>query len=601
MEMEKRFYSDCVEDERLYVDKTRSIRSLMEPCNVLLLTRPRRFGKTFFLKMLKDFFQLDYQQPGSQEKQKALFSGLAILNEAELCERYMGQFPVVSLSFKDVDGATFEEAAEALAKVLAKAAGEFRFLLESDRIFSGDKESLAKCMDLADYKGPDAWQYHGALRDTARGISQYFGRPVIFLIDDYDEPLLNAWRHGYFQDMKYLMHTVLAPVLDPGPNSECNGLSYHEKAFLTGTFRFDISRRLDTCLSPFVNTPWSDDRPYATMLGFTQAEVDELLERFGLSSRREDVRRQYGGYSFAGLEIYCPWDVIAFCRKARSLPDPKTCQLDNFWNETGSLEHFEEFLQEPMHQGTKELQTLLDGGEICLDRSWKLLQGEFDPHKPWDFWTSLVNTGYLTLGEKCSPPWDYAVRIPNEEIRQAFADGLRKHFSADNVNYAKKGEAIAQAALEGDAEGFKKLLSKTLRNYVFTGDDISRRGTTSDLKSFFEPLLAGAERRGRIAGLRVETVADRATFLFTDPSGAQGVVMELRACGPTEMCQTAQESLDRIQENALFGGGLRFRLQARLGAWYWSERKRGLGEGGSRGAQGPEGLRRLEGQDSRGR
>ena len=118
MGMEKRFYSDCLEDERLHVDETRLIRSLMEPCNVLLLTRPRRFGKTFFLKMLKDFFQLDYQQPGNQEKQKELFSGLAILDEAEFCERYMGQFPVISLSFKDVDGATFEEAAEAFAKVL---------------------------------------------------------------------------------------------------------------------------------------------------------------------------------------------------------------------------------------------------------------------------------------------------------------------------------------------------------------------------------------------------------------------------------------------------------------------------------------------------
>ena len=165
-----------------------------------------------------------------------------------------------------------------------------------------------------------------------------------------------------------------------------------------------------------------------------------------------------------------------------------------------------------------------------------------------------------------------------EEIRQAFADGLRKHFSADNVNYAKKGEAIAQAALEGNADALAAALSSTLSDYVSVGDDVSKRGTTCDLKNFLEPLLAGAERRGRIAGLRVESDADRATFFFTD--GAKGVVMELRDRRQDKKCQAADEALAHIQENIslrdAFGPGYRHGWAFGVGlggrgAWAWVE------------------------------
>ena len=529
-----------------YVDKTPFIKSVMEnDADVLLIARPRRFGKTLFMDTLRCFLRADCDPKITSE----LFKGLHILNDSAFCAEYCGQFPVVALSLADIEGTSFEEAYERFTANVCRIAKQYRYLLESDKLPADDK-ALFQCYLSESYiQNPaNIGTVKDFLLNLTNLLTMHFERKVVLLIDEYDVPLDKAAHYGYYDKMLTLVRAFLRQVLKPDLGSPGN--ENLEKAVLTGCLRVGKESIFTGLNNPESNTVYSNDRAFNEILGFTTTEVDELLNYYGLAEHRDAVKTWYDGYRFGRSEIYCPWDVINFCKKARAWDDETPYVPENFWAGTSGNAVIDEFLGFLTGSDTEKMQTLVDGGTIDLTVNDKLSYRDLNTHTPSDFWTLLLYTGYLTVAER-SPDsaYRFKVRIPNKEIRDTFEAHILARFSEANPIFTQHGVHFAKAALQGDTDTMTGILQTLLDNYVSVRDAATKAPAENYYHGFLTALLACA---GNSIKVRSNAEAGRgfADLIITSGIGenAAGAVLELKRCShPNHLFDTADQALEQIK------------------------------------------------------
>ena len=544
-------------NNRYYVDKTAFIKRVLvdDSADVLLITRPRRFGKTLFMDTLKNFLQIDVNRPGEVTERRDLFEGLEILKDAEFCKTYMCQCPTIFLSLKSAEGPTFQRAYQAFARNLTQVAMAFSFLENSPNLSHEDKEffklykNLNYMRDLAHQDDVQSF-----LQRMIAFLSRHFGRQVVVLIDEYDVPLAKAAAGGYYDKMLPLIRGFLGEALKAAPQTGSEARPYLKKAILTGCLRVSKESIFTGLNNPAINTVWSEDLSLAEAIGFTPTDVSQMLEYYGLSSRSEDVKLWYDGYKLVGKDIYCPWDVINFAGQALKSGKEQSFEPRNYWANTSSNDAVREFLGFLDKQDSEKMQTLVDGGSIEIDVNEQLSYGDMKHHRSQDFWTLLLATGYLTLvnsSPKGSSNTTYEVKIPNREILETFKTKIQAYFSSDNPSFAQGVHAFVKAVLAGNPSEVSILLKTLLRGFVSIRDTATKAPSENFYHGFLNGIFSCAG--SLVSNYKSQPEAGNGyadiAFLSETMSGRTGVVIEIKYCkDPDDLYETADDALSQIQE-----------------------------------------------------
>ena len=429
-----------------YVDKTGLIKTLMEnPGKVNLFTRPRRFGKTLNMSMLKYFFET-----GSDT---TIFDGLEIAGEKELCREYMGKFPVISITLKGATGTNFEEAKEMLRHIIGNEAMRFQFLMQSPRLTEIERrryEALISIDKGGDYTMSDAL-LKSSLQTLPQLLQKHYGQSAVILVDEYDVPLDKAYQSGYYDSMVELIKVLFGNAFKTN-----DGLKF---AVLTGCLRIS-KESIFTGLNNFKVYTIKDVR-YNEYFGFTDAEVKQMLEYYGLSNQYDAVKEWYDGYMFGNLGIYCPWDVINYCGDLR---DGSVSKPQNYWVNTSSNDIIRKFIDRADATTKDEIEQLINGGHvrklIHQELTYRDLDSDID-----NLWSLLFITGYLTQdgddGDGIS-----SLAIPNREIHWIYTQQIRSWFKDETKKDSHKLEAFCRAFIENDTtaieNGFTSYLDETI-------------------------------------------------------------------------------------------------------------------------------------------
>ena len=453
------------QEDFYYIDKTRLIEQLLTRWGeVNLFTRPRRFGKSLNMSMLQSFFEIG--------KDKTLFDGLRISDNQELCEKYQGKFPVVSVSLKGINGATYEEARRFLIKTINEEARRLSVLSDSTELDETDHELLTqlKKKEMTN----DSLVY--SIRELTELLEKHYGSKVIVLIDEYDVPLAKANENGYYDEMVLLIRNLFENALKTN-----SSLKF---AVLTGCLRI-AKESIFTGLNNF-KVYSITDKSFDETFGFTDAEVKELLRYYGQEKYYETVKEWYDGYRFGNVDVYCPWDVINFC--SDHLADPGL-EPKNYWANTSGnsvISHFIDSVGKPQKLTRMELEQLVNGGivqkEINFELTYKELYSSID-----NLWSTLFMTGYLTQRGKPSGN-RYNLVIPNREIRNIITNHILKMFKENVKDDGKTVSDLCDALLNKNPEKVELIFTEYMKKTISIRDTFARKPTK---ENFYHGLLLG--------------------------------------------------------------------------------------------------------------
>ena len=453
------------QEDFYYIDKTRLIEQLLTRWGeVNLFTRPRRFGKSLNMSMLQSFFEIG--------KDKTLFDGLRISDNQELCEKYQGKFPVVSVSLKGINGATYEEARRFLIKIINEEARRLSVLSDSTELDETDHELLTqlKKKEMTN----DSLVY--SIRELTELLEKHYGSKVIVLIDEYDVPLAKANENGYYDEMVLLIRNLFENALKTN-----NSLKF---AVLTGCLRI-AKESIFTGLNNF-KVYSITDKSFDETFGFTDEEVKELLRYYGQKKYYETVKEWYDGYRFGNVDVYCPWDVINFC--SDHLADPGL-EPKNYWANTSGnsvISHFIDSVGKPQKLTRMELEQLVNGGivqkEINFELTYKELYSSID-----NLWSTLFMTGYLT--QRGEPSGNrYNLVIPNREIRNIITNHILKMFKENVKDDGKTVSDLCDALLNQNPEKVELIFTEYMKKTISIRDTFARKPTK---ENFYHGLLLG--------------------------------------------------------------------------------------------------------------
>ena len=453
------------QEDFYYIDKTRLIEQLLTRWGeVNLFTRPRRFGKSLNMSMLQSFFEIG--------KDKTLFDGLRISDNQELCEKYQGKFPVVSVSLKGINGATYEEARRFLIKTINEEARRLSVLSDSTELDETDHELLTqlKKKEMTN----DSLVY--SIRELTELLEKHYGRKVIVLIDEYDVPLAKANENGYYDEMVLLIRNLFENALKTN-----SSLKF---AVLTGCLRI-AKESIFTGLNNF-KVYSITDKSFDETFGFTDAEVRELLRYYGQEKYYETVKEWYDGYRFGNVDVYCPWDVINFC--SDHLADPGL-EPKNYWANTSGnsvISHFIDSVGKPQKLTRMELEQLVNGGivqkEINSELTYKELYSSID-----NLWSTLFMTGYLTQRGEFSGN-RYNLVIPNREIRNIITNHILKMFKENVKDDGKTVSDLCDALLNQNPEKVESIFTEYMKKTISIRDTFAQKPTK---ENFYHGLLLG--------------------------------------------------------------------------------------------------------------
>lgn len=454
-----------------YVDKTCLIKDLLLNWGeVNLFTRPRRFGKSLNMSMLRAFFEIGGNP--------ALFDGLDISKEFELCEKYMGKFPVISISLKDVVGDNFETARAMMCSTIGNEAMRFQFLLQSKNLTDKEKEMYDQ-LTTVDRQNEQAFQMAdailmGSLQTLSMLLEKHYEHQVLILIDEYDVPLAKASENGYYEQMVSLVRNMFSRALKTN-----NSLHF---AVLTGCMRIS-KESIFTGLNNLRVLSIADVE-FNEYFGFTDKEVRKLLEYYGLSRHYETIREWYDGYQFGNIEVYCPWDVICYCSKLRTDQD---AQPQNYWSNTSSNEVVRHFIREADEGTTKREIEKLVAGETITKKIFQELTYK-DMYRCIDnIWSVLFTTGYLTLRGKVEGDL-FRLAIPNMEIRNIFTTQIMEFFKDTIQRDGNSLDAFCEALKNGEAEEVERKLHSYLKKTISIRDTFVKKQMK---ENFYHGILIG--------------------------------------------------------------------------------------------------------------
>ena len=536
-----------------YVDKTLFIKELLQNWGeVNLFTRPRRFGKTLNMSMLRNFFEV-----GSDP---ALFDGLKIAQEKELCEKYMGKFPVISISLKSVGGLKYDSAVAALRTVIGNEAGRFRFLRDSAKLDEDDKNSYNQLINV-EVKGNSKYAIpEDALIDSLKTLAQllekHYGQKVILLLDEYDVPLDKAFQNGYYDEMVNLIRSLFDNAL------KTNDSLYF--AVLTGCLRISKESIFTGLNNPKVHT--ISDVRYDEYFGFTNADVDELLDFYGLSVYKDTIRDWYDGYRFGDTDVYCPWDVINYCDEL--LADPGA-EPENYWANTSGNDLIRRLLKKANQSTRNDVEQLINGGTIIKPIRQELTYREVEDSID-NIWSVLYSTGYLTCRRRV-PGKKMELALPNREVRELFIELVKDWFEAMTQADSGRISRFCAAFPAGDTHVIQEMLGDYLWESISVRDTAVRRNMK---ENFYHGMLLGLlqNQDNWLVKSNAETGEGDSDISIQTPDRT-GIVIELKYAEDGNLEKACGEALGQIEEKK-YAEGLKRRGMKKIiryGIAFWEK------------------------------
>ena len=504
-----------------YIDKTMFIEQFLNTWSeVTLFTRPRRFGKTLGMSMLRSFFEIGTD--------KSLFDGLYISQNKSLCDEHMGKYPVIFLTLKGVEGLTFAKAKSMLSEIIKDEADRHYILNSSETLTSVDKEAFMKILT------GNEENIENSLKTLSRLLYKHYGQKVVILIDEYDVPLDKAYQNGYYHEMVSLIRGLFGQALKTN--------DYLQFAILTGCLRIS-KESIFTGLNNFKVLSIMDAR-FDEQFGFTDSEVEELLAAYNLDSHFTEIKEWYDGYHFGNADVYCPWDVINYVDLLRFEP---TAKPQDFWSNSSGNALVRSFIDKADVQTKDEIERLIAGEYIEKEISQELTYDEIDKSIS-NLWSVLFTTGYLTK-QGVTDDGKVRLSIPNREIKNLFIKKIREWFSDTTANDGKTLEQFCNAFVEKDTEKIEQLFGDYLWNTISIRDT----AVAKDKKeNFYHGILLGllGYKASWLIKSNTESGTGYSDILVEVPNNRTGIVIELKYAENGDMDAACDEALKQIEEKS---------------------------------------------------
>ena len=508
-----------------YIDKTKLIEQLfLNWGEVNLFTRPRRFGKTLNMSMLKSFFEIGTDT--------SLFDGLYVSENKELCEQHQGQYPVIFLSLKDVEGLSFSEAKRKCIQLIKREAERFYGLKNSERLLDIDKKNYCRLLDMT-VQEEDSDIVSSSIKMLSALLYKHYGKKTVILIDEYDVPLDKAFQHGYYKEMVHFIRGLLGEALKTN-----DSLSF---AVLTGCLRVS-KESIFTGLNNFKILSITDTR-FDEQFGFTDTEVRKLLLDYHLEDRFEEVKEWYDGYRFGNADVYCPWDVINFVDRAK---DDKEAKPEAYWINTSGNDLVKRFIDKANKTTKNEIERLINGEAIEKELRLDLTYEEVDQSIE-NLWSVLFTTGYLTQSGR-NEDGAYRLIIPNREVREVFRLQINEWFKKSIFSNTERLTTFWKAFEEGDTEGVEQYLNRVLSNSISVFDTKARK---EEKESSYHNLLVGilTGNADWLVKSNVEAGEGFADIIVETDDPDAGIVAELKYTKNfDDMKMTCQKAIAQIRD-----------------------------------------------------
>ena len=520
-------FKEIRKSEFYYIDKTKLIEQVLENWSkVNLFTRPRRFGKTLNMSMLKWFFEIGTDT--------TFFDGLYISKNQALCERYMGKYPVIFLTLKGVDGLTFEAAKYRLAELIGAEAERFAFLAESTHLTENERSKYQMMIHLESGKySADEEMLVSSLQILSQLLYKHYGQNTIILIDEYDVPLDKAFQHGYYREMVTLIRGLFGNALKTN--------SFLQFAVMTGCLRIS-KESIFTGLNNF-KVYAANDLRYDEAFGFTNEEVKQLLADYYLEEHFAEVKEWYDGYHFGNADIYCPWDVINYVDDL--VFDPKA-RPKAYWINSSGNDLVKRFIDKADMTTRDEIEELIAGHavkkRIRMDLTYDEVDNTID-----NVWSVLFTTGYLTH-EGREMDGIYRLIIPNKEVREVFVLQISEWFNRVVANDRASTEKINRGFLEGKTEDIQQELTHFLGESISVLDTKARN---EEKEIFYHGILIGILKNNANWAVRSnrESGDGYADILIKPKNPDTGIVIELKyARSFKELDQACERALEQIKD-----------------------------------------------------
>ena len=504
------------QDGYYYVDKTGLIKDMLKNKipEVTLITRPRRFGKTLAMSMLASFFDI-------RRDSKKLFQGLNISKEQQLCNDWMNQYPTLFLSFKDVDGTIFENALGLLRFTIAELCKKHTYLIESDMVDQDDKETFRKLKSM----GSNLPELQGSIIILMNMMKAYYNKPVILLIDEYDVPIAKASSNGYYKEMLEVMKTMLSTAL-----KDNEALKF---AVVTGCLKI-AKESVFTGTNNFVSDTISSER-YNEYYGFTQKDVDQILQDSQIEEKASDIKEWYDGYRFGEFDVYCPWDVMNYLW---DLTNNQNAKPVSYWKNTSDNAIIRSFIDYSGAAIKKKLEILISGGSIRQQIEENLTYDYLHSSEE-NLWSILYLTGYLTNASEQDTDGTIELKIPNKEIKEIFETTVKKWFE-DNAKTIDRKE-LFDAVWTGNADILTKEIGTLLRM------TISYHDYKEDFyHAFLAGIFAGA---GYVVESNKEHGEGRSDIvIYDDHEGKVAIFEAKKSQNPEDMKLDCEKAIKQINE-----------------------------------------------------
>ena len=558
-------YEELKDGNCYFVDKTEFIKTVFtSSTKVLLFTRPRRFGKTLLMTMFESFLKINPEKPFDTSVQQKYFKGTKILKDKEFCSKFMGQYPVISVSLKDVTGKTFEIAYKNFAKEISKLAEKYRYLLNSQKLDEEDKDKLSKILKvefLREFENSD--YLTGSLSIIATALYKEYGKYPVLLIDEYDVPLANASYHDiqntklyrdekdFKADFHYNMVDLMKSFL--GILKDQKTLT---KVIITGCLKVAKNSLFTGVNNLKVNTVLSENEDYTGIIGFTKEETYKFLKDYKMDNFAQKVKEHYDGYKFYDKEMFCPWDIVSFISdyyKKNLKGTLKLNRLENYWEGTTSDKSLSGYLGYLTDKDNQKMQDLVDGKPISFQLNESMNYDTLSEHNSDDFWSLLLHTGYLTLDWEKTDEAELSkdsktnkeifARIPNLEILECFEHNIKTRFSSDFVTLNLHNKLVNALSCGNQKETYD-IFFDMLQKYVSIRDTATKAPLENYYHGFINGIFASCESIISDYHSNYESGSGYPDITFKVERNTKAVIIEIKAT-------SNEDNMDDLASNAI--------------------------------------------------
>ena len=563
-------YEELKDSNCYFVDKTEHLKTVFtSSTKVQLFTRPRRFGKTLLMTMFESFLQINPENPFDTSVQQKYFQGTKILEDKEFCDKFMGQYPVISISLKDVTGKTFEIAYKNFAKEISKLAEKYRYLLNSPKLDKEDKDKLSKILKvefLREFENSD--YLTGSLSIIATALYKEYGKYPVLLIDEYDVPLANASYHDiqntklyrdekdFKADFHYNMVDLMKSFL--GILKDQKILT---KIIITGCLKVAKNSLFTGVNNLKVNTVLSENEDYTGIIGFTKEETYKFLKDYKMDNFAQKVKEHYDGYKFYDKEIFCPWDIVSFISdyyKKNLKGTLKLNRLENYWEGTTSDKSLSGYIGYLTDKDNQKMQDLVDGKSISFILNESMNYDCLSQHESDDFWSLLLHTGYLTvdweqtdeaeLSKDSKTNKEIFARIPNLEILECFEHNIKTRFSSEFVRLNLHNKLVDALSCGNQKETYD-IFFDMLQKYVSIRDTATKAPLENYYHGFINGIFTCCENIISDYHSNYESGSGYPDITFKVERNTKAVIIEIKATSnEADMDELVSNALSQIEE-----------------------------------------------------